>query len=36
MLPNVILAGLAIVFIAVLGNVIRKEIGQIAKHKKNI
>jgi hypothetical protein len=36
MLPNVILASFAIVFIAVLGNVIRREISQAAKHKKNI
>ena len=36
MLPNVILAVFAIVFIAVLGNVLYREIGDTAKHKKNI
>ena len=36
MLPNVILAVFAIVFIAVLGHVLYREIGNTAKQKKNI
>ena len=36
MLPNIILASFAIVFIAVLGNVLYREIGDTTKHEKNI
>ncbi len=36
MLPNVILAVFAIVFIAVLGNVVYREISDTANQEKNI
>jgi hypothetical protein len=36
MLPNVILAVFAIVFIAVLGNVVYREISNTANQEKNI